>query len=258
MPLHKYPRTPHLDGSRLQFGDEDLDAAPWSDVLGKFVVAEEKLDGANAGVSFDASGKLLLQSRGHFLTGGPREKHFNPFKQWANTHAGDLFDVLGDRYVLYGEWLYAKHTIFYDLLPHYFMEFDCLDTLDERFLSTARRRELLAGLPVNSVPVLFQNALDSAEQLTSLIGHSLYKSEAWRERLERLAIERGLDPERVMHETDRSDTMEGLYVKVEDECHVVGRYKYVRADFLTAVRDSGAHWLRRPIVPNQTAEPGTD
>ena len=27
-PIHKYPRTPHLEGSRLQPGDEDLDAVP--------------------------------------------------------------------------------------------------------------------------------------------------------------------------------------------------------------------------------------
>ena len=44
--------------------------------------------------------------------------------------------------------------------------------------------------------------------------------------------------------------MEGLYLKVEEEGRVVGRYKYVRADFLTAVVDSGTHWLKRPIVPN--------
>jgi hypothetical protein len=47
--------------------------------------------------------------------------------------------------VLYGEWLYAKHTIFYDRLPQYFLEFDVLDLESDAFLSTARRRELLGG-----------------------------------------------------------------------------------------------------------------
>src|SRR5205807_2014548 len=32
--------------------------------------------------------------------------------------------ALTDRYILYGEWLYAKHTVFYTDLPHYFLEFD--------------------------------------------------------------------------------------------------------------------------------------
>jgi hypothetical protein len=72
MRLHKYPRTFHLQGSRLQPGDEDLDAAPWAEVVGRYLVAEEKMDGANSGLSFDRAGKLFLQSRGHFLTGGPR------------------------------------------------------------------------------------------------------------------------------------------------------------------------------------------
>jgi hypothetical protein len=35
---------------------------------------------------------------------------------------------------------------------------------------------------------------------------------------------------------------------------VLERYKWIRASFLTAVVDSGSHWLSRPIVPNQLAE----
>lgn len=59
----------------------------------------------------------MLQSRGHYLTGGPRESQFGLFKSWAATFAPILWPVLGDRYVLYGEWLYAKHICFYDALP---------------------------------------------------------------------------------------------------------------------------------------------
>jgi hypothetical protein len=250
MRLHKYPRTFHLQGSRLQPGDEDLDAAPWAEVVGRYLVAEEKMDGANSGLSFDRAGKLFLQSRGHFLTGGPREKHFNPFKRWANGIAGELWVRLGPRFVVYGEWLYAKHTIFYDRLPHYFLEFDVLDTETGVFLSTARRRELFAGLPVESVPVLWEGVLEDPEALLSLIGPSTCKSPDWRARLEEQARTRHLDPERVRRETDPSDLMEGLYLKVEEDVEVRARYKYVRADFLTAVLDSGTHWLRRPIVPN--------
>src|SRR5271167_4110424 len=136
--LHKYPRTHHLEGSRLQPGDDDSSTVPFDSLAGRFLVVEEKLDGANAGIRFDAEGKLWLQSRGHFLTGGPREKHFNLFKQWANARTDALRRALGSRYVLYGEWLYAKHTIYYDALPHYFLEFDILDTHTDAFLSTER------------------------------------------------------------------------------------------------------------------------
>lgn len=35
---------------------------------------------------------------------------------------------------------------------------------------------------------------------------------------------------------------------------MLGRYKWIRASFLTAVVDSGSHWLARPIVPNRLAD----
>ena len=108
--LKKYPRTPHLEGSRLQPGDEDLSQIPFSYIQGKHLVVEEKVDGANSAISFDEDGTLLLQSRGHYLTGGYRERHYNLMKQWAGIHQDAFFNVLDTRYILYGEWLYAKHT----------------------------------------------------------------------------------------------------------------------------------------------------
>lgn len=52
----KYPRTPHIQGSRLQPGDEDLRQRPFSDIAGRNVVLEEKIDGANSAVSFTDDG----------------------------------------------------------------------------------------------------------------------------------------------------------------------------------------------------------
>jgi len=253
-PLLKFPRTPHLEGSRLQPGDEDLAAAPYVALAGSYLVVEEKLDGANAAISFDGEGRLWLQSRGHFLSGGARERHFDLFKQWAHAHARALWALLGARYVLYGEWLYAKHTVFYDALPHYFLEFDVLDRHSGDFLSTARRHALLAGSPVCSVPVLWRGPAPGLDSLVGLVGTSLYKSPHWRDRLDTAAAERGLDVARVRRETDATDAMEGLYLKVEEGERVIGRYKWVRATFLQAVEESESHWLSRPIIPNQLRE----
>lgn len=252
--LLKFPRTPHLEGSRLQPGDEDLASVPYASLAGSYLVVEEKLDGANAAISFDAEGRLWLQSRGHFLTSGPRERHFDLFKQWAHAHARALWALLGSRYVLYGEWLYAKHTVFYDALPHYFLEFDVLDRESGDFLSTARRHALFAGSPVCSVPVLWTGTASGREALVGLVGSSLYKSSQWRERLDAAAVDRGLDVARVRRETDATDTMEGLYIKVEQGDRVVGRYKWVRASFLQVVEESDSHWLSRPLIPNQLRE----
>ena len=253
MKLYKYPRTHHLSGSRLQPGDEDLDQVAFAEIAGRPLVVEEKLDGANAALSFDSDGKLQLQSRGHFLTGGGRERHFAPFKQWAAEHAAALYERLGSRYTLYGEWLYAKHTVFYDRLPAWFLEFDILDLESGEWLSTPRRQALLDGSAVHQVPVLRTGPARKLEELTALVGRSLYKSNDWRSRLETAATERGFDAARVMQETDPSDQMEGLYIKVEEDGCVAARYKWVRASFLTTVVDSGSHWLSRPIIPNEVA-----
>lgn len=159
---------------------------------------------------------------------------------------------------IYGEWLYAKHTVFYDALPHYFLEFDVRDA-DGAFWSTARRREWFAGSPVQSVPVLWEGVVDRPERLPRLVARALYKSAAWRESLAS-AIEPGLDRERVARETDSSDLAEGLYIKVEQGGCVVERYKWVRASFLTSVTDSGSHWLLLALADargRRCAEPGT-
>ena len=248
----KYPRTQHLEGSRLQPGDEDLDSVAFSELRERPLVVEEKVDGANAAVSFGEDGRLLLQSRGHYLRGGARERHFDLFKTWASRHQGVLCDCLQDRYVMYGEWVYAKHTVYYDRLPHYFLEFDVLDKQRGMFLSTDRRRELLRGLPVASVPVLARGEFKELDELLRWIGPSQYKSERWRHRLQKVASGVAhVQVERVERETDPTDLMEGLYVKHEDGEQVLGRYKYVRASFLQAVFEAAGHWLDRPIVPNQ-------
>lgn len=252
--LHKYPRTPHLTGSRLQPGDEDLRVISLDDLGGRLLVVEEKLDGANTAISFDVDGRLLLQSRGHFLDGGPRERHFGLMKAWANSVRARLWEALGSRHVMYGEWLYAKHTIFYDALPHYFFEFDILDKESGQFLSTRARRELLSGAPVHSAPVLFSGAVRSAARLISLVKPSAFQSAAWREALVASCRARGLDAERALRETDSSGLMEGLYIKAEDDDRVCERFKFVRGSFRQAVDDSGDHWLNRPVIPNQLRE----
>ena len=114
--IYKYPRTRHLEGSRKQSGDEDLKSIPFCEIEGKYLVLEEKVDGANCGISFGSDGKMYLQSRGHFLNGGYGERQFDLFKLWAGCFEAQLHQLLGNRYIMYGEWLYAKHTVFYDNL----------------------------------------------------------------------------------------------------------------------------------------------
>lgn len=253
--LKKYPRTPHLSGSRLQPGDEDLSQIPFGAIRGRHLVVEEKCDGANSAISFDGYGELLLQSRGHYLTGGYRERHYDLLKQWANVHREVFHEVLGSRYVMYGEWMYAKHSVYYDALPHYFLEFDILDRESGCFLDTPSRRRLTERMPVVSVPVLKEGEFSDQQELLDLIGPSLYIRPGHMERLRAYCGKEGLDADRQCRETEGSGLMEGLYLKVEENGCVTERLKYVRASFMQCILESDSHWLDRPIVPNQLSIP---
>ena len=174
-------------------------------------------------------------------------------KQWAMVHKDAFYEVLGTRYIMYGEWMYAKHTVYYDALPHYFLEFDVLDRENGIFLDTPSRNELLRKLPIVSVPVLGTGVYKTKDEMLKLLGQSNYVTGNQRENLYQSAIKLGLDPERSCNETEISGLMEGLYIKVEENGRVVNRVKYVRAAFLQCVDFSETHWIDRPIIPNQLA-----
>lgn len=264
--LHKYPSTRHLEGSQLQQGDTGYQRAarrddprvPYSALAGRHIVVEEKLDGANAGLSFGAGGEMLLQSRGHYLAGGGRERQFSIFKRWAAAHENALLARLGDRFVLYGEWLGKKHSMFYNHLPHLFCEFDIYDRSEATFLSTDARATLLADAPVLPVPVLYAGpAPRRLADLLALLRPSLAKTAGWKADFEATVAREGHDLAASWRQADKSDLAEGLYIKVEENGVVTGRYKWVRADFVQAILDADIHHSRQPFIPNQLA-PGVD
>ena len=48
-------------------------------------------EGSDETLQFELTSYELASRMAYFLTGGPREKHFDLFKQWAHTHAAALF-----------------------------------------------------------------------------------------------------------------------------------------------------------------------
>jgi hypothetical protein len=254
-----YPSTQHIEGSNVQIGD-DLKKLPFSLIKGRNLVIEEKLDGSNSGISFSSDGDLFLQSRGHFLNGGYGERHFALLKQMANQNIDILFDVIGDRYVVYGEWLYARHAIYYNKLISYFMEFDVYDKENEVFLSTDRRNNLLEPLRglLPAAPVLATTfgenkiELNTYEDLMSFVAPSAFidlssSLSDFTDECKYVKVRFGIEHER----TDLTGMMEGLYIKVEEDGVVTGRYKCVRRDFTQMVVDSDSHWQSRIIVRNK-------
>ena len=152
---------------------------------------------------------------------------------------------------MFGEWMYAKHTVFYDSLPDYFMEFDIFDRENGVFLDTPSRRAITDKLKiVSSVPVLSTGVFTKKEQILSLLKNSNFITANHIENLKEQARKYNQNEERALKETDPSMLMEGLYIKVEENGEVKGRYKFVRASFLQCVNLSEGHWQSRPIIPN--------
>jgi hypothetical protein len=93
----KYPRTPHLFGSRPGDDDKHLDAVASADLIADpSLIVEEKLDGTNVGIHFTTAGRMVLQCRGHEIT---EEMHvqYDLFKQWTMVMRPVLEAMLTDR-----------------------------------------------------------------------------------------------------------------------------------------------------------------
>ena len=227
----KFPRTPHLFGSKGTDDDKHLNQADSQRFLDdESLIVEEKVDGTNVGIHFTANGQLVLQCRGHLITEGMHPQ-YDLFKQWAAVQRPMLEERLGDQYLLFGEWVYAKHSIHYRALSHYFLEFDIFDKQAGEFLSLERRLAIMDGSSLQTVPVVHTGRIDRAD-LLNLIGPSAFDSEfenPFTGRLDHL--------------------MEGLYLRTEALGVVTGRAKCVRPEFVEKIKQS-THWQQQPLVPN--------
>jgi hypothetical protein len=141
----KYPRTPHLFGSKGTDDDKHLGRRASQAFLNDpSLIAEEKIDGTNVGIHFTSAGRLILQCRGHELTEGLHPQ-YDLFKQWVSVKRPLCETMLEDRRILFGEWLYARHTVHYRALPHYFLAFDIFDKNRGCFLDLKTRLQILDG-----------------------------------------------------------------------------------------------------------------
>lgn len=249
--LIKYPPTPYMEGACLPLEKDAIPPIPFRAIQGRHLVVEEKMDGANTGLFFTANGESFLQTGDRYIGHGNRDSHYTLFRHWVRVHQRALFRVLSHRYILYGEWLYAKHTLFYDALPHYFLEFDVWDKEQQCFLDTVGRRQLLHTLPLCSVPVLFEGVLHRQEDLLSLLTVSRYITPYYLQNFQRGCPNTVPFPS----PTGLSDQMEGLYIKVEERGRVVARMKWVRPSFLQVGHAAGSRGDGRFIVPNRLCVP---
>ena len=129
--------------------------------------------------------------------------------------------IMPGRYILYGEWMFAKHSIHYTHLPGIFLAFDLFDTEAHTFLSRKELSKRLDGTNVCHVP-----EIPAPDQL---------------------------DLQSILHLAKTKESMfysgvvEGVYIRREQGGKTVDRAKIVRADFIAG----NEHGSRGVMVPNK-------
>ena len=222
----KFPRTRHLYGVG-SVGRDDLlmsadDVKPFHD---NYVTIEEKIDGANLGISFDQSYQVIFKNRGKLINSSSGTQ-WSRLELWYDTHKTELFELLSDRYSLYGEWMVARHGISYTALPDYFIAFDLYDKRTCRFLGITARDLLLSKTSISVVKTLSAKVHPTKDDILSLLAtKSFYTKE----------------------------TIEGLYLRIdsEDGMWLNQRAKIVNAEFLEGIEEG--HWASRVMEKNLLA-----
>ncbi|TBU69199.1 DNA ligase [Serratia marcescens] len=216
----KFPSTPHFYISTATDvrNDKILGMNDKKDALKNELVIEEKIDGANLGISFDYEANLILQNRGTILT-PPFFGQWKTLNRWLSSKSDILFDILSDKYILFGEWCYAMHSIHYTSLPDYFLAFDIYDKPSEIFVDFDKRNQLIGKIGVSAVPFIAKGFY-SLDDLPRFIKKSLY-----------------------------SDSIaEGIYVRASNSEKTFFRAKIVRDDFTQNINQ---HWSSRLITKNK-------
>ena len=220
----RFPHTPHIVwlGEGAPRDDKVLSASEVKSLLSGVIVVEEKLDGANLGISISPEGNLRTQNRGQYLV-DPHAGQFKELSTWLKPREEALFEVLGGNLILFGEWVAARHSLDYDCLADWFLVFDVYDRQCQRFWNTTRRNELASQLGLNVVPKIFSGRI-TLDELKELLDSQ--------------------------HSNFRNGSMEGIVVRRETKEWLDERAKLVRPDFTQAIGD---HWRNRKIEWNRLA-----
>lgn len=218
----RFPHTPHLAwlGEGSPRDDKVFSPSEVSTLLAGDVVVEEKLDGANLGLSLAPDGRLRAQNRGQYLT-EPYTGQFARLPAWLAQHGEGLGAVLKPNLILFGEWCAARHSLDYAALPDWFLLFDVYDRESGRFWSTPRRNAAASAAGLVTVPLVLQGTT-TVTALKKLVTAS--------------------------YSNYRTGAMEGVVIRRESSAWCEARAKLVRPDFTQAI---DAHWRKRAIEWNR-------
>ncbi len=170
-----YPRTPYLwPPSAGATDDRVLAPAERPAWLQRPVTVEEKLDGANVSVWWEAD-RPEVASRGG-VGAMDRAGQLGPLRARVYASYEQLRGLLDGGWVLYAEWLWLTHTVHYDRLPDHLVALDLWHP-EQGFAAHRQRVAWLRARELVVPPCLFTGVLGSAEALVELIEVSHFGSE---------------------------------------------------------------------------------
>jgi atypical dual specificity phosphatase len=224
----KFPRTHHifnLGGSGVTRDDLVLSDNEIKEYLNCDLTFEEKVDGANLGISIDKDYNIVFQNRSHYVS-SQTSTQFKTLDIWKEDNSGDLYKILKpNRHILYGEWCYAKHSIHYTSLPNYFLAFDIFDKFENKFFSRAKFHETMAKTAISIVPDIANHVsfADKDELKKNLLEYLETKSQF------------------------NDGFVEGVYIRKDNGNYLERRCKLVRPDFIQGIKE---HWSKMDVVKN--------
>ena len=136
---------------------------------GDYIVIQEKIDGANAAIRYDAeTDTIVAQSRKNILS---INNNLRGFYEWSQTLDKELVKyILGTRYILFGEWL-VPHSVEYpnEKYNHAYF-YDIYDTVEQKYLPQTEVRQRIGELGLTCVPVFYEGEFTSWEDCMEYVG----------------------------------------------------------------------------------------
>eukprot|EP01125_Pyxidicula_operculata_P017108 TRINITY_DN5959_c0_g1_i1.p3 TRINITY_DN5959_c0_g1~~TRINITY_DN5959_c0_g1_i1.p3 ORF type:complete len:246 (-),score=23.15 TRINITY_DN5959_c0_g1_i1:1224-1961(-) len=221
--FHKFPRTRHIldaGGSGVSRDDLVMDKAEIAKFTNADLIVEEKVDGSNLGISVDKDFNIIYQNRSKIITSASHTQ-WKGLDNWLKQTPG-IWDILtSPDIILFGEWCYFVHSIYYDQLPAYFIAFDIYIKSEKKFLSRSELERIIEPTGVPIIRKISQGRFNEKELLAFLETNSEYRSDG---------------------------KVEGVYLRVDDERYNLDRGKIVRPDFIQGIED---HWMTMELKKNQ-------
>lgn len=220
---YKYGRTYHFPWS-LSVGSDDKINNDWKkDFQYKNIVITTKVDGENS--CLYADGYTHARSIDN-------SKHES--RDWLKSFWSERHYNLPTGWRVYGENMYAKHSIEYNDLPSYFLAFSIYDENNVR-LSWDQFIEYCQLLDICTVPVLYEEPEVNYDDMYN----DFYPKEMFIKSLFKKAVE---------------DGQEGIVMTTYNGFHYDDMSKYL----VKAVRRNHVatdeHWMSQAIIPNKLKE----